>query len=207
MEASILLIFDNRQTRLSITNILQFLGFCVYCSDNETDVINILTNKKVDYIIYDPLMPTLFLTESEKNCKNKYAIAGEPLYQKIKELKPDQKIIFLSVANYETLIEEGLPVADNKQYFYYQQPYQIKEIPPLQEIMKEKVWKLHFGKHGIGIKPTSSDIIHEHSSFEDCEKDLKEIKFELKSSGYHLWFAYVVCPDGKKIILDKGIPL
>ncbi len=70
--------------------------------------------------------------------------------------------------------------------------------------MSEK-WELHIGCHRNTLTSRDSTL-REHNSLEDCKRDVVELEISYASLGYHVWFAYVIAPNGEKIFLHKGTP-
>jgi len=70
---------------------------------------------------------------------------------------------------------------------------------------ESKKWKLHIGCHKKTLVSRDSDV-REHGSLEDCRCDVQESEEFWKGMGYFVWFAYVICPDGKKVQLHEGTP-
>jgi hypothetical protein len=70
--------------------------------------------------------------------------------------------------------------------------------------MSEK-WELHIGCHRHTLTSRDSTL-REHNSLEDCKHDVAKLELSYARSGYRVWFAYAIAPNGEKVVLHQGTP-
>lgn len=116
---NILLVEDNNEVRTIVEEMLKINGFEVYSFSNGSEALNQFEEIKniIDLCLFDIIMPSM---------------GGFELYKKIKEIKPNIKVLFMTgyaddLSQIRTIIKEGQQVI-NKPFSIAELRRKIKEI-------------------------------------------------------------------------------
>lgn len=66
-------------------------------------------------------------------------------------------------------------------------------------------WKLHFGTHR-GTLMSRDASVEEYETLDKCRSFIARAEKDLADSGYVIWYAYAIGPDGQRVELHKEYP-
>lgn len=109
-KGTILLAEDNENVRKSTKNILEYLGYQVMAPDNITEILELTRDFKPDLLLTDIIMPVM---------------NGKMLYDKIKEIYPDLKVLFMSGYTDDIINQQGIA---NLSLNFIHKPFSIEPL-------------------------------------------------------------------------------